>query len=436
MKFRLSQLVLVLAVATVATAVVGLVATYRTADHELRHVLNEDLERQSRMLAKLLVAGSIDMPRGELASLLTKAFKPDQEETLWVSVYDLSTSQLASNLPHHLQLKSRDSGTLSLQWDGHAWKGYQRREAELVVQLLRRTDLYADVQRDIIEDIMVPVVAGTSINLLLLGAFLGMLLWPLSRLVRQLESRNADSLEPLTLRTQVAEISVLRDALNKLMEGVDSVLRRERQFSNDVAHELRTPLTTLKLELASPDPDLVMLGAEVNRIARVVGQLLTLARIEEGHWRSSFSRIQFAEFWAAEGPRIVDEVATAQMELEADIQPATIVGDAVLIQVLIQNLIRNVMQHCPPHTRIHISMVSESGQSVLTVSDNGPGIPPDQLDRLNVGGFTRLDSKNEGLGLGLAICHRIAQVHGARLGFTANPGGEPGLRVEIRFPSP
>ncbi|MFZ1625625.1 MAG: ATP-binding protein, partial [Gammaproteobacteria bacterium] len=397
MRFRLSQLVLVLAVATVATAVVGLVATYRTADHELRHVLNEDLERQSRMLAKLLVAGSIDMPRGELASLLTKAFKPDQEETLWVSVYDLSTGQLASNLPHNLQLTSRDSGSLSLQWDGHAWNGYQRHEADLVVQLLRRVDLYANVQADIIEDIMVPVVAGTSINLLLLGAFLGMLLLPLSRLVRQLERRNAESLEPLTVRSQVAEISVLRDALNKLMEGVDSVLRRERQFSNDVAHELRTPLTTLKLELASPDPDLVMLRAEVSRIARVVGQLLTLARIEEGHWRSSFSAIQCAEFWAAEGPGIADEVAAAKMELEADIQAATVAGDAVLIQVLIQNLLRNVMQHCPQHTRIHLSMASESGQPVLVVSDNGPGMPPDQLERLNAGGFTRLDSKSEGL---------------------------------------
>jgi signal transduction histidine kinase len=433
-KFWLSQLVLLLAVTTVATAVAGLVATYRTADQELRDVLDEDLESQGRMLARLLASGRIDMPRTELASLLTRAFKPDEEETLWVSVYDLSTSELASNLPHHLELKSLDSGTVSLQWDGHDWHGYQRREAGLVIQLLRRADLYADVQGDIIEDIMVPVVAGTSINLLLLGVFLGMLLWPLSRLVRQLESRSAESLEPLTVRTQVAEISVLRDTLNRLMEGVDSVLRRERQFSNDVAHELRTPLTTLKLELAGPDPDLAMLGAEVNRIARVVEQLLTLARIEEGHWRASFAPIQFAGFWAAEGPRIASKIAAAQMELETDIQAATIVGDAVLIEVLIQNLVRNVIQHCPPHTQIHISMASVSGQPVLAVSDNGPGIPPDQLERLNVGGFTRLDSKHEGLGLGLAICHRIAQVHGASLCFAANPGGAPGLRVEIRFP--
>lgn len=435
MRFRLSQLVLLLAVTTVATAVAGLVATYRTADHELRHVLDEDLESQTRMLAKLLAAGRIDMPRGELALLLTKAFKPDEDDALWASVYDLSTDQLASNLPHHLELKSLNSGDVSLQWGGHDWHGYQRREAELVVQLLRRADLYADVQGDIVEDIIVPVVAGSGINLLLLGAFLGMLLWPLSRLVRQLESRNADSLEPLTVRTPVAEIGVLRDSLNRLMEGIDSVLRRERQFSNDVAHELRTPLTTLKLELAGPDPDLAMLGTEVNRIARVVEQLLTLARIEEGHWRASFSQIRFADFWAAEGPRIADQVAAARMELEVDIQPTTITGDAVLIQVLIQNLVRNVMQHCSNHTRIYISMTSESGQPVLAISDNGPGMAPDQLERLNAGSFTRLDSKNEGLGLGLAICHRIAQVHGARLGFAANPGGAPGLRVEIRFPS-
>jgi hypothetical protein len=129
------------------------------------------------------------------------------------------------------------------------------------------------------------------------------------------------------------------------------------------------------------------------------------------------------------------------MELEADIQPVAIAGDAVLIQVLIQNLVRNVMQHCAQHTRIHISMTSESGQPVLAISDNGPGMAPDQLERLNAGSFTRMDSKHEGLGLGLAICHRIAQVHGARLVFAANPGGAPrppGVRARavVRCASP
>ncbi|MEZ5565991.1 MAG: hypothetical protein R3F24_10930 [Gammaproteobacteria bacterium] len=81
----------------------------------------------------------------------------------------------------------------------------------------RRADLYADLQGEILEDIMVPVVAGTSINLLFLAAFLGMLLWPLSRLVRQIESRNADSLEPLTVGSPIVEIGVLRDKLNRLI---------------------------------------------------------------------------------------------------------------------------------------------------------------------------------------------------------------------------
>ncbi|MEZ5565990.1 MAG: HAMP domain-containing sensor histidine kinase [Gammaproteobacteria bacterium] len=201
-----------------------------------------------------------------------------------------------------------------------------------------------------------------------------------------------------------------------------------------MAHELRTPLTTLKLELAGPDPDIAMLGTEVNRIARVIEQLLTLARIEEGHWRAGFSKIQFAEFWAAEGPRVASELAAAGISLETAIEPVTISGDPVLIQVLIQNLVRNIIQHCPRQTQVHISMGSESGQPLLSISDNGPGMPPEQLAKLNVGGFSRLDSRNEGLGFGLAICHRIVQVLGASLRFTANPRDTSGLRVDIRFP--
>lgn len=433
MKLRLSHLALLIAVTTVAAAIGGVVATYRVAGEELRDVLDDDLEQQCRMLARLLDAQPGGVNGDALERLLEKSFRPEDEETLWVSVYDLATGDLASNQPHPLPLGSPDSGSISLQWDGHEWQGHQRREGDLVVQMLRRTDLYEEVQDEVLEDITAPAVAGSAVNLLLLAALIGFLLWPLTRLVRQLETRNADSLAPLDLASAAAEVSLLVDTVNRLMSGVDAVLQRERRFANDVAHELRTPLTTLKVELAGPEPDLPAIRLEVDRLARLTEQLLTLARLEQGRWRASFSRVALDEVWSRVSGRLAGTLEGAGIALTSEIRPTPVEGDGTLLQALMQNLVGNVLRHCPAGTGLHVTIGTEAGQATLCVRDTGPGIPAAQREQMNTG-FTRLDSRSEGLGLGLAICRRIAEVHGATLRFLANDGGAPGLRVEVRFP--
>lgn len=434
MRFRLSHLALLIALTTVVAGVTGVVTTYRVAGEELRDVLDDDLKQQARMLARVLDFQPAGISEDELRMLLEKSFRPDDEETLWVNVYNLGTGRMVSNQQHSLPLTGRDDRSLHLRWDGHEWQGHQRQEGELIVQLLRRTDLYEEVQDEILEDITAPAVTGSAINLLLLAALIGFLLWPLSRLVGQLETRNADSLAPLDLSTPAVEIGILVATINRLMSGVESVLQRERQFANDVAHELRTPLTTLKIELAGAEPDLPAIKLEVNRLARLVEQLLTLARLEQGRWRASFSRIALDELWVQQSERITAALEDAGMQLTSDVRPTLVEGDATLLQVLLQNLVTNVLRHCPAGTRIHVGIGAEPGQPGLVVSDTGPGIPASQREQMNTG-FTRLDSRSEGLGLGLAICRRIAEVHGATLRFTANNDGEPGLRVEVRFPS-
>jgi len=431
-KVRLSHLALLVAAVTVAAGIAGVVLTYRVADHEFRDVLDDDLEQQCRMLARLLETGPADGAGGRLDTLLRKSFRPDDEETLWVSVYDLATGALASNQKHALALASPKSGSVRITWGGHDWEGCQEREGNVVVQLLRRTDLYQEVRDEILEDVTTPALAGSAAMLLVLAALIGALLWPLSRLVRQLEARHADSLAPLESKTPVVEIRLLIDMLNRLMAGVDSVLGRERQFASDVAHELRTPLTTLKVELADPAPDLPAIKAEIDRLARLVGQLLTLARLDQGRWRASFSRVDLAALWAGEERRFASAAADAGMTLATDSRATLVDGDPTLLQTLLQNLVGNVVRHCPAGTRLKVFVGQHEGLPAIEVSDSGPGIPAGQREQMNTG-FTRLDSRSGGLGLGLAICRRIADVHGADLTFLAGNGDHAGLRVLVRF---
>lgn len=434
MKLRLSYVAALLALTTVVTAVTGVVATYREAADELRDILDDDLEDQSRLLARLLSEESGRLPADQLAALLRRTFRPDGEDTLWVNVYDLADGRFASNLPDGLPLGDASRRTVRLQHDGHAWEGYQRREGTLVVQLLRRSDRYGEVGREILENITLPVLLGSLVNLGLLAALIGLSLWPLARLVRDIETRSADSLAPLTQPTVAAELAVLRDTLNRMMASVDSILRRERQFASDVAHELRTPLTTLKLELAAPAPDRHALKSEVDRIARLVDQLLILARLEQGRWREAFAAVGLHALCSREIERIAGRMQDAGMTLVGELIPLTVSGEATLLQALLQNLLNNVLDHCPPGTQALVRLRQAEGRPVMEVSDTGPGLPESPRRRPGQG-FARFDSLGGGLGIGLAICERIAEVHGAKLEFLARDDGTPGLTVRLTFES-
>lgn len=432
MSFRLSHLALLLAFTIAAAAAGGVVATWYVADREFRDVLDDDLEMQSEFVAELLAAERDRLDARDLEELLRDTFEPDDEDTRWVTVYDTASGLRISNLPHDLPLEDDDDGSLRLRFGGYDWQGYQSEEDGIVVQILRRDDLYIEVRDDILEDIVTPALVGGGINLLLLGLLIALFIWPLSRLARQLERREPASLEPLTLRTPAREITVLRDALNRMMAGVARVLERERQFTSDVAHELRNPLTTLKLELADTDPDLRAMKEEVDRLSRLVEQLLTLARLEQGEWRKRFEDVDLAAVLAPVIARFEGRVPAAGMSLEAELAPARVRGDPTLLEILLENLLGNALRHCPAGTRIEVRLEGAAGGATLRVSDTGPGIPADR--RTDMGRrFSRLDAKSAGLGLGLAICRRIADAHGANLAFKTREDGSRGLVVEVTF---
>lgn len=435
MTFRLWHLALLLAVTNVIAAAGGAAATWWVADREFRDVLDEDLENQARMLAGLLARESGQTTATELQELLVEVFDDDDDEdTLWVTVHDLASGRQTSNLDLDISLAHEDNGEIRQHLAGYDWHGYQERKDSVVVQLLRRDDLYLDVQEEVLEEIVAPALVGSGVNLLLLALVFTLIIVPITRLAGQLEARSADSLTPLNVRTPAREIGVLRDALNNLVKGIDTVVARERRFAGDVAHELRTPLTTLKLELASGDPDLAALKSEVERMARLVEQLLTLARLEAGQWQQRFGRLRLADICTRVAGRFKERFHAAGMSCELRLSPEEVAGDATLLEILLQNLLQNALNHCPPGTLVDVELQRSDGGVCLRVSDTGPGIDAETRRRMSQG-FTRLDSKSDGLGLGLAICTRIADVHGGSIRFLARDDGAAGLVVEVRFPS-
>ena len=242
-------------------------------------------------------------------------------------------------------------------------------------------------------------------------------------------------------------------ALNDLLERLRKALERERAFMADAAHELRTPLTALHLQVgmlarASGESErtaaMGTLSAGVQRAIRLVEQLLALARQEpraEGR-RVPVRLDDLAREVVAELVPLAD-AGRIDLGVEAA-QPATVRGDADELRTLLRNLVDNAVRYTPAGGRVDVTVEAAVAASPgasptaasgarLTVSDTGPGIPPEDRERVFDRFYRRAGTEPPGSGLGLAIVKAIADAHGATLTLADGPGGK-GLTVTVSFP--
>jgi two-component system sensor histidine kinase QseC len=172
----------------------------------------------------------------------------------------------------------------------------------------------------------------------------------------------------------------------------------------------------------------------VDRATHLVGQLLTLARLDPDAAAAQYGPVDLVQTAVA----VVAERAPTALEKNIEIELAEdsrgmINGDAAALAILIRNLVDNAIRYTPSGGRVKVSIASGADGTTLTVTDNGPGIP--ELERARV--FERFyrapGSGSQGCGLGLSIAQRITELHGARIELAAPTTGS-GLQVTVRFP--
>ena len=241
-----------------------------------------------------------------------------------------------------------------------------------------------------------------------------------------------------SLVTALPEVTAVTTALNQLVSRLNLTLDRERLFTADVAHELRTPLAGLRLHLEllakvhgmGVDP----LIQRLDQMTTSISQLLQLARVGQSFSAGSYQQVLLLD----------DVVKPLQDELEAmlaqrqqrllltDIENEAVVsGDATLIRVILRNLVENAHRYSPEGSTIRVS-VKAGLMPVMAVEDEGPGIDEAKSGELSKA-FVRMDSRYGGIGLGLSIVTRIAQLHDAQF-FLHNRQPGPGVRAWVLFP--
>lgn len=256
------------------------------------------------------------------------------------------------------------------------------------------------------------IVVGTTIGAI--WVTLQLALRPIRRLSQRADSIGPNSLhQRLPIEDAPAEIAPLVASFNASLDRLEAAWSAHRAFSSNAAHELRMPLAALRAHVESllPAGERRVATAEFDRLGRVIEQLLYLAEADQDHLvcKEPFDLVTLARETAMlAAPKII--AGGHDISFESGIQTYPCEGDSLLASIALRNLLENARKHTPQGTRIAVS-VADTG--VVTVSDNGPGVP-DQFESRLFERFSRSDPQGDGAGLGLSIVARVMALHSGR----------------------
>ncbi|MCP5364634.1 MAG: HAMP domain-containing histidine kinase [Hyphomicrobiales bacterium] len=246
------------------------------------------------------------------------------------------------------------------------------------------------------------------------------------------------------LRGTGDEFDRLATNINAMLDSIEALTKNIQDVSVGIAHDLRTPLSRVRNRLESIRGNRVAseeikadVGRAIDGLSSVLGTfdaLLRIAQIDSGTRRNAFRGVDISGL-VGELVETYEPVASeAEKRLTASIDSTLeVVGDRDLLAQMIVNLMENTIEHTPAHTTIAITLSRDDGDVVLSIADDGPGIPEQERERV-FERFYRLDRSRHanGNGLGLCLVSAVAKLHNAEVILTDN---KPGLRVEICFHS-
>lgn len=435
---RTRLLLSLLAALAIAAALVAWV-TYRNALLDAENLFDYQLRQMALSLRD----------QGEIAPGNAVALN-DEELDFVVQIWSIDGRSVYASRAHRNLPARTVLGLADVVVEGERWRTFGVAARGRVIQVAQPVRIRQRLAADAAWRAVLPLAASAPLLAVLMGWLIATSLSPLRRVAREVGSRDVASLQPLADSGLPDEVAPMVRSLNALLARLDEAMASQRAFVADAAHELRSPLTALKLQAqvvrrtddeATRAQAMDALVAGVDRAARLVEQLLTLARNEPGAAAGRLLPLDLAgvvrQVLADLAPQAQARGTALHLELPAESPEARfeVAGDAAALSVLVRNLVDNALRYTPEGGQVQVLLRHEAGQVLLQVDDSGPGIPPEERDRV----FDRFvrgsgAGQTNGSGLGLAIARSIAQRHGATLRLEASPLG--GLRAELQLSAP
>ena len=320
---------------------------------------------------------------------------------------------------------------------------YTLQTPEHTIQIAQDLDAREARARDLALGAVMPVLLLAPLLMLAVGAVIGGSLAPLARMRRQVATRAARDLSPLSADGVPAEVQPLVAELNALFARVQGTLEAQTHFVADAAHELRSPLTALKLQLqaaerardeAARQHAIGQLRSGIERSIGLVEQLLALARLE-GKPDEAGERVDLEELARQAVADLLPAAHRKGIDLGlATSEPLQVTSHRESLHLILRNLVDNAVKYTPAGGRVDIALGRDAQGAWLAVDDSGPGIPEAERQRVFDRFYRVAGSEADGSGLGLAIVRTVAE----RMGATVRLGASPalgGLRAEVRFPA-
>lgn len=426
---RLRLLLALLGMLAVVAVVMGGL-TYRSVLVEIETLFDYQLRQMA-----LSLRDQGEIPASQADSLSDEKF--DFVVQIWsVDGRSIYATRDHASLPGRVLL-----GLAEVDVDDQTWRTFSVATRERVIQVAQPIRIRRQLAVKAAFHSVLPILWLAPLMALAAWWLVAATLAPLRRVADEVKQRGEQRLRPLPTEGLPSEVAPLVAALNALLARLAESLDTQRALVADAAHELRSPLTALKLQMQwlrrAPDAAARAEAAEslaegIDRAARLVEQLLTLARSEPGAPSLPEEAVDLRELVRQAVADTVPFAVTrgTRFELLAE-QPVTVRGHPAELAVLARNLADNAVRYSAPGSQVKVEVRREGGRPTLIVEDDGPGIPDEERERVFDRFYRRAHTEQPGSGLGLAIVQSVARRHGAEVRLEA---AEPhGLRAVVRF---
>lgn len=382
---------------------------------------------------------------------LVNLFNYDYEDKFQFQVWNENNELILRSANAPLIALSKDhDGFSNESINNQKWRVFTANNVDnkFRLNIAERYDIRAELGHRMARDdfyIMIVVYPLLALNIwLIIGRGLG----ALKRVTNEVSHRAPNFLEPVNLKFVPIEIKPLVEELNRLFLRLNQALEREKRFAADAAHELRTPLAALKTQaqlltkINEPKRQKEIIEKiihSVDRNTHLIQQLLTLSRIvpEDTDNSQNMSLINLHKLAVEEISTLVPMALDKNVDFELDSPDENILiyGNSTAISIMLRNLIDNAIRYISANGSIKVKLGSTSDAVILTITDNGGGIPAEFRSRVFERFYRILGTKQQGSGLGLSIVQQIALLHHASVTL-CTPDNGVGLQVTVNFPLP
>ncbi len=435
-------ILLVLGVALVVELVTGW-SGYQRAVHEADELLDAQLVQYAQIMLSLAHEGEDD--EVALPAIQAHHYQNKVMFQIWGMEKPPRLMLRSPEAPHHWPQGVAAAGYSDVVLAGHAWRFFVLAGGEdRLVLAAHDMHIREELAREIAMSNVTPSLVAIPILAIVLLLAIRRGLAPLLVLEQDLSERDPERLDSIPETSLPRELMPPILAMNRLFGRIRLAMDKERRFTSDAAHELRTPIAALRaqLQVAERTPDPLEKAAAIakalrvtDRMAHLVGQLLALARVETESATQLDEQVNLSVLLRDVIEELSIQAQSNGIQLQLDVETdRALTGNSGLLRVFLRNLLDNALRYVPAGGHVRAGLALESDHLLLSVADDGPGVAVAEREKLGQR-FHRFGPQTaSGVGLGLSIVLRIAELHGAELVFGDGLGGK-GFGVRVSFPA-